>query len=69
MMIEGVELNFYFDDGTDMSMPLNSTQTEVILKALGMKIAFENGEQIAISHFGDDTLKKHILPKINFKPI
>ncbi|MBW3496891.1 hypothetical protein [Bacillus sp. FDAARGOS_1420] len=64
-MIESVELNIYLDDddSNSISLSLSPVQTEVIFKALGLKFHQDN----TCSHFSDQTLKKHILPKINFK--
>lgn len=63
-MIEGVELNIYLYDDT-VSFSLTPVQTEVIFKALGLQ--FDENTQ-TISAFSDDSLQKHILPKINFSP-
>lgn len=62
-MIEGIELNIYLDDET-ISFSLSPVQTEVIFKALGLQ--FDPNTQ-TISSFSDNSLQKHILPKINFK--
>nr|WP_173479877.1 hypothetical protein [Bacillus thuringiensis] len=63
-MIESVELNIYLnDDNNSVSLSLSPVQTEVIFKALGLQFHQNN----TCSHFSDQTLKKHILPKINFK--
>ena len=62
-MIEGIELTIYTNDGNDISFALTPTQTEVIFKALGIQIDSKNYE---ITSFADNSLKKHILPKINF---
>lgn len=65
-MIEGIELNIYLDDDDNtVSISLSPIQTEVIFKALGLQFHQDN----TYSHFSDQTLKKHILPKINFKEI
>lgn len=65
-MIEGVEVNIYLDNDEDgISFSLSPVQTEVIFKALGLQFHKDN----TCSHFSDQTLKKHILPKINFKEI
>lgn len=63
-MIEGVELNIYLDNDT-VSYSLSPIQTEIIFKALGLQ--FDANAQ-TISAFSDDSLQKHILPKINFSP-
>ncbi|WP_242230235.1 hypothetical protein [Bacillus cereus group sp. BfR-BA-01329] len=63
-MIEGIELNIYLDDDT-VSFSLSPVQTEVIFKALGLQFHQDNN---TYSHFSDETLKKLILPKINFVP-
>ncbi|MGQ3740491.1 hypothetical protein [Bacillus sp. Fil] len=64
-MIESVELNIYLDDddSNSISLSLSPVQTEVIFKALGLQFHQDN----TCSHFSDQTLKNHILPKINFK--
>ncbi|MRB37111.1 hypothetical protein GH861_28965 [Bacillus thuringiensis] len=63
-MIESVELNIYLDDDNNsLSLSLSPVQTEVIFKALGLQFHQDN----TCSHFSDQTLKKHILPKVNFK--
>lgn len=61
-MIEGVELTIWFEE-ENTSFDLSPVQTEVIFKALGLQFHQNN----TYSHFSDQTLKKHILPKINFK--
>ncbi|MGE6553077.1 hypothetical protein ACQKFK_30370 [Bacillus mycoides] len=61
-MIEGVELTIWFEE-ENTSFDLSSVQTEVIFKALGLQFHQDN----TYSRFSDQTLKKHILPKINFK--
>lgn len=61
-MIEGIELNIYLDDDT-ISFSLSPIQTEVVFKALGLQ--FDSNTQ-TISSFSDNSLQKHILPKINF---
>lgn len=63
-MIEGVELNIYLDDDT-VSFSLSPVQTEVIFKALGLQ--FDTNTQ-TLSSFSDNSLQKHVLPKINFVP-
>ncbi len=65
-MIEGIEINIYFQNGENISFDLSSTQTETIFKALGIQIDHVTHQ---ITAFSDGSLKKHILPKINFKPI
>lgn len=65
-MIEGIELTIYTNDGNDIAFGLTPTQTEVIFKALGIQIDSKNNE---ITSFADNSLKKHILPKINFSPV
>lgn len=64
-MIEGIELTVYLNDES-ISFDLTPTQTEVIFKALGMQINNQNGTMTA---FSDNSLKKHILPKVNFVPV
>lgn len=64
-MIEGIELNIYFENGGCIGVDLSPTQTEIIFKALGMRF-IENNEIIM---FSDNTLRKHILPKINFQRV
>ncbi|MHA4202324.1 hypothetical protein [Bacillus cereus] len=61
-MIEGIELNIYLNDDT-ISFSLSPVQTEVVFKALGLQ--FDPSTQ-TISSFSDNSLQKHILPKINF---
>ncbi|MBU4643197.1 hypothetical protein [Bacillus toyonensis] len=61
-MIEGIELTIYSDDNV-MSFDLSPIQTEVIFKALGLQ--FDPNTQ-TVSSFSDNSLQKHILPKINF---
>lgn len=63
-MIEGIELTIYLDDNV-MSFDLSPIQTEVIFKALGLQ--FDPNTQ-TVSSFSDNSLQKHILPKINFVP-
>lgn len=65
-MIEGIELTIYTDDGNNIAFDLTPTQTEVIFKALGIQIDSKNN---TITSFADNSLRKHILPKINFEPI
>lgn len=62
-MIEGIELTIYTSDGNDIAFDLTPTQTEVIFKALGIQIDSKKNE---ITSFADNSLKEHILPKINF---
>ncbi|EOO23303.1 hypothetical protein IIU_07058 [Bacillus cereus VD133] len=62
-MIESVEINIYLENST-VSFSLSSIQTEVIFKALGLQ--FDSKTQ-TVSSFSDNSLQKHILPKINFK--
>lgn len=62
-MIESIELIIYTNEGNDISFDLTPTQTEVIFKALGIQIDTKNNE---MTTFADSSLKKHILPKINF---
>ncbi|MEK4671645.1 hypothetical protein [Niallia sp. FSL R7-0271] len=64
-MIEGLELTIYLND-EDISFSLSPTQTEVIFKALGIHI---DTKDQTVTSFSDNSLKKHILPKINFVPI
>lgn len=64
-MIEGLELTIYLDD-ENISLSLSPTQTEVIFKALGIQIDSENQ---TMTSFSDSTLKKFILPKVNFTPL
>lgn len=64
-MIEGLELTIYMND-EDISFSLSPTQTEVIFKALGIQI---DTKDQTVTSFSDNSLKKHILPKINFKPV
>ncbi len=61
-MIEGLELTIYLDD-ENISFDLSPTQTEVIFKSLGLEFDRENN---TLTTFSDDSLRKHILPKINF---
>ncbi|MGM2417724.1 hypothetical protein [Bacillus pseudomycoides] len=61
-MIEGIELNIYLNDDT-ISFSLSPVQTEVVFKALGLQ--FDPNTQ-TISSFSDNSLQKHIIPKINF---
>ena len=63
-MIEGVEINFYLEDGHDVSLPLTPTQTLIVLRALGLKVKNLNENQVEINSFGDEMLKEYILPKI-----
>lgn len=63
-MIEGIELIVYFNDES-ISFDLSPTQTEVIFKALGIQIDTTNN---TLTAFSDESLKKHVLPKINFIP-
>lgn len=63
-MIEGLELTIYLND-EDISFSLSPTQTEVIFKALGIHI---DTKDQTVTSFSDSSLKKHILPKINFVP-
>lgn len=62
-MIEGIELNIYFEDGDGIAVDLSPTQVETIFKALGMKFIKDD----RITMFSDNTLRKHILPRINFQ--
>jgi len=64
-MIEGIEITIYLNDES-ISFDLSPTQTEVVFKALGIQF---NNTNNTISSFGDNSLKKHILPKINFLPV
>lgn len=64
-MIEGIELTIYLNDG-NISFDLTPTQTEVIFKALGIQIDNKN---TTMTTFSDNSLKKVILPKINFVPV
>jgi hypothetical protein len=64
-MIEGLELTIYLND-ENISLSLSPTQTEVIFKALGLQIDTENQ---TMTSFSDNSLKKYILPKINFAPL
>lgn len=64
-MIEGVELTIYLND-ENISFDLSPTQTEVIFKALGIQIDNQN---TTVTSFSDNSLRKHILPKINFVPV
>jgi len=64
-MIEGIELTIYLND-ENISFDLTATQTEVIFKALGVEFDKKNN---TMTTFSDSSLKKHILPKINFVPI
>jgi len=64
-MIEGIELTIYLNDES-ISFDLSPTQTEVIFKALGIQF---NNTNNTITSFADNSLKKHILPKINFVPL
>jgi len=64
-MIEGLELTIYLND-ENISLSLSPTQTEVVFKALGIQFDTENQ---TVTSFNDSSLKKHILPKINFVPI
>ncbi|TKH19931.1 hypothetical protein FC697_19510 [Bacillus wiedmannii] len=63
-MIEGIELNIYLDNDT-VSFSLTPIQTEVIFKALGLQF---DSKTKTVSAFSDNSLQKHILPKINFSP-
>jgi len=63
-MIEGLELTIYMKD-EDISFSLSPTQTEIIFKALGIQI---DTKDQTVSFFSDNSLKKHIIPKINFIP-
>lgn len=63
-MIEGIELTIYLND-ENISFDLTATQTEVIFKALELNLIKNN----TMTTFSDSSLKKHILPKINFVPI
>ncbi len=64
-MIEGLELTIYLND-ENISFDLSPTQTEVIFKALGVQIDKEN---LTMTAFSDESLKRNILPKINFIPL
>ncbi len=64
-MIEGIELTIYMNDES-ISFDLSPTQTEVIFKALGIQFNTENN---SLTPFADNSLKKYILPKINFVPV
>lgn len=64
-MIEGSELTIYLND-ENISLDLSPTQTEVIFKALGLEF---NSENQTVTFFSDSSLKKNILPKINFAPL
>ncbi|MBD8028680.1 hypothetical protein H9636_18795 [Ureibacillus sp. Re31] len=64
-MIEGIELTIYMNDES-ISFDLSPTQTEVIFKALGIQFNTENN---SLTSFADNSLKKYILPKINFVPV
>ncbi|MCQ6530837.1 hypothetical protein [Bacillus mycoides] len=61
-MIEGIELNIYLDNDT-VSISLPPVQTEVVFKILELQF---NPNTETISVFSDNSLQKHILPKINF---
>jgi len=65
-MIEGIEINIYFEDSNNISFDLTSTQTETVFKALGLQVDTNAKE---IQAFSDNSLRKHILPKVNFKPV
>lgn len=65
-MIEGIELIIYTDDGKNVLLDLTPTQTEVIFKALGIRVDSEKDEISAITDAG---LKKHILPRLNLVEI
>lgn len=64
-MIEGSELIIYLNDESS-SISLSPTQTEVIFKALGLEF---NTENRTVTFFSDSSLKKNILPRINFAPL
>lgn len=64
-MIEGIELTIYMNDES-ISFDLSPTQTEVIFKVLGIQFNTENN---SLTSFADNSLKKYILPKINFVPV
>ncbi|HGE5782586.1 hypothetical protein [Bacillus pseudomycoides] len=63
-MIESIELNIYLDNDT-VSFSVSPVQTEVIFKALGLQ--FDPNTQ-TVSAFSNNSLQKHILPKVNFSP-
>lgn len=69
-MIEGIEILIWLEDGNtedgNISFELSPTQAEVVFKALGININREKG---TVSCFSDESLKKVILPKVNFKEI
>ena len=37
MMIEGVELNIYYTNGENESIPLSEIQTTIVMKILGLE--------------------------------
>ncbi|MED0665623.1 hypothetical protein P4T04_04745 [Bacillus badius] len=64
-MIEGIELTVYMQNGENISFDLTPIQAETVFKALGIQINEKSQEMTA---FSDGSLKKHILPRINFTP-
>lgn len=63
-MIEGAEITFHLQNGESLSVDLSPTQTETIFKALGIQ---QGDAKDNLSMFSDATLKKVILPRINFE--
>lgn len=53
-MIEGVELNIYYTNGENESIPLSEIQTTIVMKILGLEKQI-NGDIIC---FSDESLKK-----------
>lgn len=66
VMIEGIELTVYMENGENISFDLTPTQTETVFKSLGIQLN-ENAQEMTA--FSDSSLKKHILPRINLTPL